>query len=132
MANEEVPINKVKSEEKTHEYVSGKELLLTEIEVREDNDKIDKIYFKTPKSKITWKPKVEKVTSKNGFTVKKKVKMGFDDIPKNIVEINREINMTGSAKIKGSYMIWRKKEENETKEINYVPGDYCDFELISE
>ena len=131
MANEEVPIQKINNE-KTHEYVSGKELLLTEIEVKEDQNKIEKIYFKTPKSKITWKPKVERNSQKNGFTVTRKEKMGFDDIPKNIVEINREINMNGKAKIKGSYMVWRKKEENETKEINYVPGDYCDFELIKE
>lgn len=131
MANEEVPINKM-DEEKTHEYVSGKELLLTEIEVKEDNNKIEKIYFKTPKTKITWKPKIQRKSQKNGFTVTRKEKMGFDEIPKNIIEINREINMNGKAKVRASFMLWRKKEEKETKEIMYVPGDYCDFELIQE
>lgn len=110
-------------EEAKNEYVEGKEVKITSIDLdmfTENKDEIRRITFVTDVGNITWKPKIQHEEFQNGFKLVKKIAMSLSFMPEKLEEMAKLIAENNSVRVKAHYYIFEKEIEGETSKYRYI------------
>ncbi len=110
--------------DKEREYVNDVEIEVSSISLQAGKNpaEIEKVIFETEKGNITYKPKIDKEERVDGFKIASKAAPCVDDLPKNLKELNVELNKAGTIKVKATYQVWNTEMDGTPVTYRYVMG----------
>jgi len=90
---------------------------------KKDSNKIAKISIMCDIGKITWKPKIEKESFKDGFKVVDTEQMTFPTLPKLLKEIALKVQDKGKCEMSVSYTLGTVGEDKDKKEYMFITSE---------
>jgi hypothetical protein len=115
-------INKME-DKKESEFIKGAEIIITGVEAIahfKDEQKIEKVIFKTDKGDITHKPKVEDSNFVESIKVKTKTQPYIQELATVIKDIARICQLKGHCKVKGDYSILTVEKDGQKETYRFV------------
>lgn len=111
-------------EKKEREYADNLPIEVISVKVNANNPKneeeVQKVIFETTKGSISFKPKVDTVSMRNGLEVHKQELCMINDLPAIITDIAKIVTTKGKCKLHATYQIWNTQTDGEEVTYRYV------------